>query len=173
MASVMTFAGKTPQIDDSVFLASSAVVIGDVVLGKNASVWYGAVLRGDQGFIHVGAGTNIQDNVVIHADTEEGTVLADRVTVGHGAVLHDVHVGAGSVIGMNATLLHGARIGEECMIGAGAVLRESFEVPARSVVVGIPGRVVKKLEGSAAKWLEASWEEYVELVERYRESGIA
>lgn len=171
MATIIEFEGKTPQIHDSVFLASTAVIIGDVVLEEHASVWFGAVLRGDSGPIRVGKETNIQDNVVIHADTRHGTVLGDRVTVGHGAILHDTNVGDGCVIGMLATLLHNSVIGESCMIGAGAVVREGFEVPVRSVAAGVPAKVLKQLDGSAAKWLETAYEEYVELVERHRKSA--
>lgn len=171
MATIIEFEGKSPKIHDSVFLASTAVVIGDVILEEHASVWYGAVLRGDSGTIQIGKESNVQDNVVIHADTEHGTVIGNRVTLGHGAILHDTKVGDGCVIGMLATLLHHSVIGERCMIGAGAVVREGFEVPARKVAAGVPAKVMKDLDGSAAEWLDMAYEEYTELAERYRKGA--
>ncbi|MEC7575294.1 MAG: gamma carbonic anhydrase family protein, partial [Pseudomonadota bacterium] len=98
MATIVEFEGKRPQIHESVFVASTAVLIGDVVLDKGASVWYGAVLRGDSGIIRIGKDSNVQDNVVIHADTEHGTIIGNRVTLGHGCILHDTNVGDGCVI---------------------------------------------------------------------------
>lgn len=171
MATIIEFEGKTPRIHDTVFLAPTAVVIGDVVLGEHASVWFGAVLRGDSGPIRIGRETNVQDNVVIHADTAHGTVIGDRVTIGHGAVLHDTAVGDGCVIGMLATLLHRSVVGESCMIGAGSVLREGFEVPPRTVAAGVPAKILKDLDGSAKQWLDTAYEEYTELVERYHKGA--
>lgn len=168
MATIIEFEGKSPQIHESVFVASTAVIIGDVVLEENASVWFGAVIRGDSGKIRIGRETNVQDNVVIHADTEHGTILGNRVTVGHGAILHDTNIGDGCVIGMLATLLHHSVVGERCMIGAGSVVRERFEVPANSVAAGVPAKVLKELDGSAAEWLEMAYEEYIELSARHR-----
>ena len=171
MATIIEFEGKTPQIHESVFVASTAVLIGDVIIGEHSSVWYGAVLRGDTGTIRIGNESNVQDNVVIHADTEHGTVIGDRVTLGHGCILHDTNVGDGCVIGMLATLLHHSVIGERCMIGAGAVVRESFEVPPRSVAAGVPAKVMKELNGSSAEWLDMAYEEYTELLERYKKGA--
>ncbi|MEL0020851.1 MAG: gamma carbonic anhydrase family protein [Rickettsiales bacterium] len=168
MATIIEFEGKSPKIHESAFVASTAVLIGDVVLDEHASVWYGAVLRGDSGKIRIGKESNVQDNVVIHADTEHGTIVGDRVTLGHGCILHDTNVGDGCVIGMLATLLHRSVIGERCMIGAGAVVREGFVVPPRMVAAGVPAKVMKELDGSAAEWLDMAYEEYTELAERYR-----
>ena len=168
MPTIIEFEGKSPQIDDSVYLASTAVVIGDVILEEQSSVWYGAVLRGDSGLIRIGKESNLQDNVVIHADTTQGTIIGNRVTVGHGAILHDTKVGDGCVIGMLATLLHHSVVGERCMIGAGAVVRESFEVPPNTVAAGVPAKVLKNLEGSAEEWLDMAYEEYIELSMRYK-----
>ena len=171
MATIVEFEGKRPQIHESVFVASTAVLIGDVVLDEGASVWYGAVLRGDSGIIRIGKESNVQDNVVIHADTEHGTIIGDCVTLGHGCILHDTNVGDGCVIGMLATLLHHSVVGERCMIGAGAVLREGFEVPPRSVAAGVPAKVMKELDGSAEEWLDMAYEEYTELSERYKKGA--
>ena len=171
MATIIEFEGKSPRIHESVFLAETAVLIGDVVIEAHASVWYGAVLRGDSGPIRIGTESNVQDNVVIHADTEHGTLVGDRVTLGHGAILHDTKVGDGCVIGMLATLLHHSVIGESCMIGAGSVVRERFEVPARKVAAGVPAKILKDLDGSAKQWLDMAYEEYTHLVERYRKGA--
>ena len=171
MATIVEFEGKRPKIHSSVFVASTAVLIGDVVLDEGASVWYGAVLRGDSGMIRVGKESNVQDNVVIHADTEHGTIIGDRVTLGHGCILHDTKIGDGCVIGMLATLLHHSVVEEKCMIGAGAVVREGFRVPPRSVAAGVPAKVMKELNGSAEEWLNMAYEEYTELSERYKKSA--
>ena len=171
MATIVEFEGKTPRIHDSVFVASTAVIIGDVVLEEGVSVWYGAVLRGDSGIIRIGKETNVQDNVVIHADTEPGTIIGDRVTLGHGCILHDTNIGDGCVIGMLATLLHHSVVGKRCMIGAGAVVREGFEIPANSVAAGVPAKVMKELDGSAKEWLDMAYEEYTELSKRYKKGA--
>ena len=171
MATIVEFEGKRPKIHSSVFVASTAVLIGDVVLDEGASVWYGAVLRGDSGMIRVGKESNVQDNVVIHADTEHGTIIGDCVTLGHGCILHDTKIGDGCVIGMLATLLHHSVVEEKCMIGAGAVVREGFRVPPRSVAAGVPAKVMKELNGSAEEWLNMAHEEYTELSERYKKSA--
>ena len=171
MATIVEFEGKTPQIHTSVFVASTAVIIGDVVLEEGASVWYGAVLRGDSSIIRIGKETNVQDNVVIHADTEHGTIIGDRVTLGHGCILHDTNIGDGCVVGMLATLLHHSVVGERCMIGAGAVVREGFDIPPYSVAAGVPAKVMKKLDGSAKEWLDMAYEEYTKLSERYKKGA--
>ena len=171
MATIVEFEGKPPQIHASVFVASTAVIIGDVVLKEGASVWYGAVLRGDSSIIRIGKETNVQDNVVIHADTEQGTIIGDRVTLGHGCILHDTNIGDGCVVGMLATLLHHSVVGERCMIGAGAVVREGFDIPPYSVAAGVPAKVMKKLDGSAKEWLDMAYEEYTKLSERYKKGA--
>jgi carbonic anhydrase/acetyltransferase-like protein (isoleucine patch superfamily) len=164
---MIEYEGKRPQVHDTVFLAETAVLIGDVVVGPDSSVWFGAVLRGDAGEIRIGGKTNIQDNVVIHADTENGTHIGDCVTVGHGAVLHDTRVGNRCLVGMNATLLHYSVVEDECMIGAGCVIRERFEAPRRSVVAGVPGKIMKEIDDSATRWLDEAYQDYLYLVERY------
>ena len=171
MATIVEFEGNRPKIHESVFVASTAVLIGDVVLDEGASVWYGAVLRGDSGAIRIGKESNVQDNVVIHADTEHGTVIGNRVTLGHGCILHDTKIGDGSVVGMLATLLHHSVVEDHCMIGAGAVVREGFRIPPRSVAAGVPAKVMKKLSGSAEDWLNMAYEEYTELSERYKKNA--
>jgi len=169
MATLVEFEGKTPIVDDTAFLAPTAVLVGDVHVGPGASIWFGAVLRGDLGPIRVGADANIQDNVVIHAETAHGTVLEDRVTIGHGAILHDCWIGASSLVGMSAVVLDGARVGPESIVAAGSVVREGFEVPERTLAVGTTAANKKALEGEAARWIERGAQDYIDLVARYRE----
>ena len=148
-------------------MAENATLIGDVVVGDECSIWFGAVLRADLGPIRVGAHTNIQDNCVIHSETAAGTTIGARVTVGHGAVLHDCVVGDGSVIGMKATLLVGCKIGGEALVAAGSVVRENDEVPDRVVVAGVPAKVKKELGGKALEFLERGHKDYLYLLRHY------
>ena len=168
MAVLIEFEGHSPKVAETAFVAPTAVLLGDVEVGEGASIWFGAALRGDMGPIRVGAESNIQDNVVIHAETETGTVLEERVTVGHGAILHDCWVGRSSLIGMGAVVLDGARVGPESIVGAGSVVREGFEVPARTLAVGTPAANKKTIEGTAAEWIERGAQDYIDLVKRYR-----
>ena len=132
---------KRPKIAEGVFIAVNALVVGDVQLDNDASVWYGAVLRGDTGRIIVGARTSVQDNVVLHVNERHYTLIGADVTIGHGAVLEGCHIGDGCLIGMNATVLSGAIIGKGCVIAAGAVVREGMVVEDGMVVAGVPGKV--------------------------------
>ncbi len=165
---LIAFEGIAPTIGENVFIAPTAVILGDVVIEDGVSVWFGAVLRGDLGPIRIGAESNVQDNVVIHAETRRGTVLEDRVSVGHGAILHDCWIGRSSLIGMGAVVLDGARIGPESVIGAGSVVREGCTVPARSLAVGTPASVRKPIEGTAADWVARGAQDYIDLRARYR-----
>ena len=135
--------GKTPRDQGAAFVADSAVVVGDVTLAPGSTVWYGAVVRGDEGSIYIGENTNVQDNAVLHCDTGSRIVLHRDVTVGHGAIVHGAEVGDGSLIGMHATLLDGCRVGRGCIIGAGALVPEGKVIPDGTVAVGVPARVVK------------------------------
>ena len=137
--------GIWPEVDKKVFIAENASLIGAVEIGRESSVWYGAVLRGDVAPIKVGRGSSIQDNVVVHCDRSFPTAIGDNVTVGHGAIVHGAVVGDNTLIGMGATVLSGAVIGKNCIIGAGALVKEGAEIPEGSMVVGVPGRVVRML----------------------------
>ncbi len=129
------------QTEKDALIAPGAVVVGDVTLGKDVNIWYGAVLRGDSGAITVGEGTNIQDNCVVHEKTEIGKYC----TVGHGAILHGCTVGDGCLIGMGAIVLNGAVLGEGCLVGAGALVTGKTNAPAGSVLLGSPAKAVKTL----------------------------
>jgi len=142
--------GPHPElIDPTAFVAPTATVVGQVEIGAEASIWYGAVLRGDADRILIGPGSNIQDNAVVHADPGFPTQIGANVTVGHAAVLHGCTVGDGALVGMHATVLNGARIGAEAVIGAGAVVPPGADIPAGSLAVGIPAKVVRQLDAEA------------------------
>jgi carbonic anhydrase/acetyltransferase-like protein (isoleucine patch superfamily) len=167
MAVLVELEGRRPHIAASAFIAPTAVLVGDVEVGENASVWFGAVLRADLAPIRIGPACNVQDNVVIHAETDQGTVLVERVTVGHGAILHDCWIGKDALIGMGAILLDRARVGAGALVGAGSVVKERFEVPAGMLAVGNPAVNKKRLEGTAAEWVARGADDYLQLVRRY------
>lgn len=144
---------------NGVYIAPTATVVGDVILEKDVNIWYGAVLRGDSGTIHVGAGTNIQEHCVLH----EKTTLGKNCTVGHGAIVHGCTVGDGCVIGMGAIVLNGAKLADHCLVGAGAVVTGKTDAPAGSVLLGNPAKIVKELSAQAQAQQEAGAAHYVEL----------
>ncbi len=136
----------SPRIHESAYIAPTAVIIGDVVIEEGASVWDGAVIRGDVARITVGRNSNIQDNAVIHADYGEPTVIGENVTVGHMAVVHAARIGNNVIVGIHAVVLNGAEIGEGSVIGAGAVVTPGTKIPPRSLAVGIPAKVIRQGE---------------------------
>jgi carbonic anhydrase/acetyltransferase-like protein (isoleucine patch superfamily) len=174
MAQILQFRGKTPRVDPTAFVAPTAVLIGDVVVGPESSVWFGAVLRGDhpEHGIRIGARTSIQDNCVLHVSDDGPTLVGDDVTVGHGAGFESAVIRRGALIGMNAVLLHHAVIGEEALVGAGSVVPVGLEVPPRTLAAGSPARVRKALEGESAEWIGRSAHHYVELSRAYLDQGI-
>lgn len=149
---------KNPIINGA-YVAPNATVVGDVVLEKNASVWYGAVLRGDSGTIFVGEGSNIQDQCVLH----EQTTVGKGCTVGHSAILHGCTVGDHCVIGMGAIVLNGAVLGEHCLVGAGAVVTGKMDAPAGSLILGNPAKVVKPLSREQLDYIRADAQLYITL----------
>jgi carbonic anhydrase/acetyltransferase-like protein (isoleucine patch superfamily) len=156
------------MIDPSVFIAQGAIVLGTVELGKDVSVWYNVVIRGDTDRITVGAGTNIQDLSLLHADPGVPCVVGRRVTVGHRVILHGCTIEDDCLVGMGAIVLNGARVGRGSVIGAGAVVLEGAEVPPGSVVVGIPGRVVRQVDASMTERIDHGWRHYVENARQHR-----
>jgi len=162
------FQGKHPRIGPDVFVAPTAQVIGDVALDRGASVWHGAIVRGDVWRIRIGAFTNIQDLCVCHVTTGgPELIVGERVTVGHRAILHSCTIGDGCLIGMGAILLDGVTVGAGSIIAAGSVLLQGTEVPPRSLVAGVPGTVKKTLDREAAERLARNAEEYHELALAY------
>jgi carbonic anhydrase/acetyltransferase-like protein (isoleucine patch superfamily) len=169
MAVIKPYKGKWPQIAEDAFIAENATIIGDVVIGPLASVWYGAVLRGDVGPIHVGAGTNIQDLACLHTTHGLSQLeLGEYVTVGHGAILHGAKVGSGCLIGMGSIVLDNAVIGDESLVAAGSVVTPRTTVPPRSLVRGQPGRVARPLTEEEWSQGRVSAAYYVELGREHR-----
>ena len=155
--------GKTPRDEGAAFVAENAVVAGEVTLAPGSTVWYGAVVRGDEGPIFIGENANVQDNAVLHCDPGHHVTLGRNVTVGHGAIVHGAEVGEGSLIGMHATLLNGCKVGSHCIIGAGALVPEGKEIPDGTVAVGVPARVVKDAAEAQAAFCETNAIAYVNL----------
>jgi carbonic anhydrase/acetyltransferase-like protein (isoleucine patch superfamily) len=160
----------TPELpnDDEYWIAPNAAVIGRVILKKNASVWFGATLRGDNDPITIGENSNVQDGSVLHTDTGSPLTLGANVTVGHMAMLHGCTIGDGSLVGIGSIILNGARIGKNCLIGANCLITEGKEIPDNSLVMGAPGKVVRAVSEMQARVLEGSAHHYVENWKRYR-----
>jgi carbonic anhydrase/acetyltransferase-like protein (isoleucine patch superfamily) len=154
------------------WIAPTASVIGKVELAEEASVWFGAVLRGDTELISVGARSNIQDNALLHTDAGYPLDIAEDCTIGHGAILHGCTLGAGSLVGMGAIVLNGARLGEYTLIGAGALVTGGLEIPPRSLVLGSPAKVVRELRAEELESLSASAAHYVANARRFA-AGLA
>lgn len=174
MATIVPFNGITPVIHPSAFIAPTAVLIGNVTVGPESSIWFGAVLRGDDpdhGIV-VGPRTSVQDNCVVHVGRWGPTVIGTDVTVGHGAKFESCTIGDRCVVGMNAVILQSATVGEECVLAANTVVLEGASIPARSVVAGVPGVVKKTLEGRAADWISGGGAHYVALSRSYLDAGI-
>ena len=162
--------GIHPELHEDTWVAPDANLIGRVVLEEAASVWFGSTLRGDNEPIIVGAGSNIQEDVVCHTDMGAPLTIGRDCTIGHKVMLHGCTIGENSLIGMGATVLNGAKIGKFCLIGAGALVTEGKEIPDGSVVMGTPGRVVKELDEAARKRLTAGTLHYQENMRRYRDA---
>lgn len=152
---------KTPVIHPSVFIAKSADIMGEVVLKENASVWFNAVIRGDCDLIEVGARSNIQDGAVLHCDPGQPLIIGEDVTVGHNAMIHCLEVGDRTLIGINAVILDGAKVGSDCIIGANSLVKANAVIPDGSLVVGSPGKVVRQLDEQSRAMLLGSAAGYV------------
>lgn len=159
--------GEAPEIDPTAWIAPSAQVIGRVRLGPGASVWFGAVLRGDNEWVELGGGSNVQENAVLHTDWGFPLVVGPRCTVGHKAVLHGCTVEEGCLIGMSATVLNGAVIGRHSLVGAGALVTERKAFPPRSLIVGAPARAARALTDEEVERLGASAEGYAGNARRF------
>ena len=157
-----------PAIDPTAFVADNATVAGRVTVGKNSSVWFGAVLRGDLQPITVGENSNVQDNAVVHVGANTPAVIGDNVTVGHGAIIHGATIGNNVLVGMGATVLDGAVIGDNCIIGAGALVTSKTEIPANSLVLGMPAEVKKPLTPQQIMGNRMNALEYVRLAKDFK-----
>lgn len=168
---IQSYKDKTPEIDQSAYVAESAAVIGDVVVGPDASIWFGCVLRGDVHYIRVGARTNVQDLTVVHVNHGKNpTVLDDDVTVGHRAILHGCHVKKGALIGMGAILLEDVVVEEQAFVAAGSVVSPGTLVPARTLARGVPARVVRDLTEEEILGIARASESYRSLKNDYLRS---
>lgn len=155
-------------VGDRVFIAEGATVIGDVVLADDVSIWFGAVIRSDRAEITVGSGSNIQDNVVVHTSIGFPVTIGTEVSVGHGAILHGCTIQDRVLVGMGAVILNGATLGEGSIIGAGAVVTEDKVIPKNSLVLGVPGRVVRETTSQERADIAKNAREYIKLAEEYR-----
>jgi len=160
--------GDAPRIAETAWVADSAQVIGRVELAADASVWFGAILRGDNEWVRVGRGSNVQDGSVLHTDMGTPLDIGEDVTVGHQVTLHGCSIGDGSLIGIQAVVLNNARIGRNCLVGAGALVTEGKEFPDGSLIMGAPAKVVRQLTPEQFERLRASALRYVENARRYR-----
>jgi carbonic anhydrase/acetyltransferase-like protein (isoleucine patch superfamily) len=167
---VYSVADKTPKLPVSSWIAPTAVVIGNVTLGENSSVWWNAVIRGDTEHIVIGANSNVQDGSVLHADPGIPLTLGEHVTIGHMAMLHGCTVGEGSLIGIKSVVMNRAVIGKECLIGANTLIPEGKIIPDRSLVVGSPGRILRTLTDAEIEQLRDTALHYVENAQTYRDT---
>ncbi len=149
-------------MENKIYIAPNATVVGDVVMDENVNIWYGAVLRGDSGTITLGEGTNVQDNAVLH----EECTLGKYCTVGHGAIIHGATLGDGCLVGMGAIILNGAKLAEGCLVGAGAVVTGKMDAPAGSVLLGSPAKITKTLTEEAIKENYHNAEHYIQLAKQ-------
>lgn len=159
--------GVSPKMGAGAWVAESAEVIGAVELGENASVWFGAVVRGDTETIRIGANTNIQDHSVLHADVGKPLTIGDNVTVGHQVMLHGCTVGDNSLVGIQAVVLNGAVIGKNCIVGSGSVVTEGKVFPDNSLILGSPAKVARTLDDAAVERLRMSAAHYVDNARRF------
>ena len=166
------FKGKTPRVHPSAFVAPTAVLIGDVEVGAEASIWFGAVIRGDNGPIRIGARSNVQDNAVLHVSENNRTIIGEGVTIGHSAAMEDCTIEDGALIGTNAVILNGASVGPRTLVAAGSVVPNGAKIPAEVLAAGAPAVVKRKLEGSAVAWVDHGGPAYVRLSRHYLQAGI-
>jgi gamma-carbonic anhydrase len=165
---VLRYREQVPRVDDSVFVAPGAVLVGDVTLRAHASVWFGCVLRGDVNRIVIGERSNLQDGTVVHLGDDDPTIVGEEVVVGHRAVLHGCTIGGGTLVGIQATILDGVKIGEGCVIGAGTLIPAGREIPARSLVLGTPGKIIRTLTAADEAFHRSLAGKYTRLAHNYR-----
>jgi carbonic anhydrase/acetyltransferase-like protein (isoleucine patch superfamily) len=166
---IKPFNDNLPRIHETAFVTDDAIVIGDVEIGEDASVWFGSIIRGDVNYIRIGERTNIQDQTIIHVSSKGlPTIVEDEVTVGHRVTLHACHLEHRCLIGIGAILMDGVRVGSQSLVGAGSLLTPGTQIPPRSLVIGSPARVKRELTDEELLSLDRSWRNYVELKEQYR-----
>jgi carbonic anhydrase/acetyltransferase-like protein (isoleucine patch superfamily) len=166
------YRGKVPKVHPTAFVAPNAVLIGDVEIGEHSSIWFGTVIRADNGPIRIGARTSVQDNAVIHVSEGSQTILGNDVTIGHGACMEDCVIEDGALIGSSAVILNGAHVGRRSLIGAGSVVSQGAQIPPEVLAAGVPAVVKKTLAGEANRWVDIASAEYVHLSREYLHQGI-
>ncbi len=167
------FENRRPTIGRRVFVAPSAAVIGDVTLGDDVSLWFNVVVRGDIHWIRIGERSNLQDGVIVHVENGQcPTLLEEEVSIGHRAILHGCTVRRGALVGMGATVLNDAEIGERALVAAGSVVREGFAVPPGTLAAGVPATVRRELTAEELERLDRTWRHYLEYKTRYLAAGI-
>lgn len=164
----VTFKGNKPVVDDSALVFETSTIIGSVTIGKNVSIWPGACLRGDSASISIGEGSNIQDNATVHTSEGCPVSVGRGVTVGHNAIIHGCTIKDNVLVGMGATVLDGAVVEENCIIGAGALISSGKTIPSGSLVVGLPGKIVRQLTDEEVKSIQKNAEEYEQLMSEYK-----
>lgn len=168
MATLRSYKGKRPRIGEGTFVAETAVIVGDVEVGARSSVWYGVVARGDDYHIRVGDETSIQDNTVIHVTSgRHATIVGNRVTCGHSAILHGCTVEDECIIGMGAIVMDRASIGQNCVVGAGALVTPDTQIPPGHLVLGSPARPIREITDAERSWIRGAARHYVELAATY------
>jgi carbonic anhydrase/acetyltransferase-like protein (isoleucine patch superfamily) len=159
---------KHPSIDRTAYVNPAATIIGDVHIAASSSVWPGAVIRGDNDTVTVGRGSNVQDGAILHVDANHPLTIGERVSIGHAAVLHGCTVGSGTLVGIHATILNDALIGDNCIVGAGAVVTEGKIFPDRSLILGVPAKVVRPLSDEEIENVSVNAEEYIARASEYK-----
>lgn len=160
---IISFKDKRPKVSEEACIICSSDLIGDVLVEKDASVWFGSVLRGDYNKIVLGEGSNVQDNATVHVDSEFPCIIGKKVSIGHNAVVHGCEIGDGTLVGMGSVILDGAKIGKNCLIAAGALVTQGAVIPDGSLVVGVPGKVVRLLNEEEIESNIKNAENYIEL----------
>ncbi|MBE6063285.1 MAG: gamma carbonic anhydrase family protein [Clostridium butyricum] len=158
---IKSYQGKSPVISSDSYISETAVIIGDVTIKKDANIWFGSVLRGDYSEIYIGEGTNIQENCVVHGDKEYKVQVGKRCTIGHGAIIHGCTIGENTLIGMGAIILNGVRIGNNSIVGAGSLVTQNKEFEDGVLILGNPAKVVRRLTEEEIEHNKKSYEEYV------------
>lgn len=171
---IKPFKNIAPRISETAFIAENAVIIGDVEIADQASIWYNTVIRADVNFIRIGARTNIQDGTVIHVSRGDkfSTIIEEEVTIGHSATIHGCYIERGSLIGIGATVLDGARIGSCSLVAAGSLVTPNTQIPPRSFVLGTPARVKRELSQEEIEEMQKFWQNYVNLISEYLDKNV-
>lgn len=170
---LFSYDGAAPSVDQSAFIAPNATVVGRVSIGAESSIWFQCVLRGDINSIAIGSQTNIQDACLLHVTHRHPLVVKDRVTVGHGAILHGCEIKSDCLIAMGAIILDGAVVGEGCLIGAGSLIPPGMQIPTGSLVMGVPGKIIRQLSSEDKKQMIHGWQNYIGYAGSYRQQLAA